>query len=663
MTNNQKTNTQIENQEENQCNKKYHKQKSQLVLDQENRFLKQDVNLQENQEKNIKPTICQKSDRIIKMIRQRSPSNTSVHNRLYQQKQQQQPQQTQKQQILQKNNERQIQQEISNINNRSHSNKDKRLEEQKQSILQYNNDNEKSRKNIKNNYFKLDLSQISGIQQKQQDKNNYNSNQNENLNNQINIQSKINTTHSRSQSTNNTNFNQSNCYRSRKSNLSGYNLSQNSNFQLVSDNSQIIIKNKFQKEFNNCVDNLNEQFKSEENSEVYWIEMGGLFEILIQLGFLFYRNRLMYESLKQKNNKQQLDENEITQYQPQINKQSEKLAEQYRQKVLNGAQNLIENKQIQMKLPSNGQLSHQQLLVLQQKQSEQAIILQKQKLQEQELQECKFKPQINQYNPHKRNKSVKENKQVSSIYSESKFFRHKEDIKTSEQLQWEKDQEACTFTPQINNYSRQLVRNKSSNIIQPVNYFNNQQQLENYNIHQTSGQNTNFQQLNSNKNNQILQNNDFYEYNTQVQSKKIKQNQNFAFDKNVERLRIARMEKERVRLIKEKGFTAQQADNFIKQMINNEQKQKTENNQQNQNKFQPQSIKNISQKPIYFQQSNSKDQQMPLLYVDVNIGDGQTERITVNEGDTSEILASQFAQKHNQISIQINARYIDQKFS
>lgn len=43
-------------------------------------------------------------------------------------------------------------------------------------------------------------------------------------------------------------------------------------------------------------------------------------------------------------------------------------------------------------------------------------------------------------------------------------------------------------------------------------------------------------------------------------------------------------------------------------------------------------------------QSPSKDEKAPLLYVDVNLGPGKSERIVVCEGDTPEALAEQFGE-------------------
>ena len=46
-----------------------------------------------------------------------------------------------------------------------------------------------------------------------------------------------------------------------------------------------------------------------------------------------------------------------------------------------------------------------------------------------------------------------------------------------------------------------------------------------------------------------------------------------------------------------------------------------------------------------------KSEIIPLLYVDVNIGGGKTERIIIYEGDKPEELAELFARKHSNYKI------------
>lgn len=45
------------------------------------------------------------------------------------------------------------------------------------------------------------------------------------------------------------------------------------------------------------------------------------------------------------------------------------------------------------------------------------------------------------------------------------------------------------------------------------------------------------------------------------------------------------------------------------------------------------------------------DEKVPLLFVDVNLGQGKTERIVVYEGDKSEALAQRFSEEHGKVAI------------
>jgi hypothetical protein len=48
------------------------------------------------------------------------------------------------------------------------------------------------------------------------------------------------------------------------------------------------------------------------------------------------------------------------------------------------------------------------------------------------------------------------------------------------------------------------------------------------------------------------------------------------------------------------------------------------------------------------------DNKYPILFVDVNSGQGKVERVVIYEGDTSIEVARKFAQKHGKSSILIN---------
>ena len=48
----------------------------------------------------------------------------------------------------------------------------------------------------------------------------------------------------------------------------------------------------------------------------------------------------------------------------------------------------------------------------------------------------------------------------------------------------------------------------------------------------------------------------------------------------------------------------------------------------------------------YNEENEQENERVPLLFVDVNLGQGISERITVYEGDRSEVLAHRFAVEH-----------------
>ena len=50
------------------------------------------------------------------------------------------------------------------------------------------------------------------------------------------------------------------------------------------------------------------------------------------------------------------------------------------------------------------------------------------------------------------------------------------------------------------------------------------------------------------------------------------------------------------------------------------------------------------------EQEDGENERVPLLFVDVNLGQGMSERIVVYEGDKSEVLAHKFAEEHGEIS-------------
>lgn len=106
---------------------------------------------------------------------------------------------------------------------------------------------------------------------------------------------------------------------------------------------------------------------------------------------VLYRNRLVYEELGNKSKEWEYS------FQPQISQTSAHLANQHREKVLAEAVGLLGSQQIKMRIPSDGKISHQQLLLLQSLASQHSLHALKQQIDQEELKECSFQPQISTY--------------------------------------------------------------------------------------------------------------------------------------------------------------------------------------------------------------------------------------------------------------------------
>ncbi|KAL4481413.1 hypothetical protein ABPG72_010566 [Tetrahymena utriculariae] len=201
---------------------------------------------------------------------------------------------------------------------------------------------------------------------------------------------------------------------------------------------------------------------------------------------VLYRNRLAYEELK--NNKYDWEYS----FQPQLTTNSIQLANRQREKVLTEAAHLLETQQIKMKIPEDGKICHQQLLVLQKMANDLNIKKKKEVLDQQKLQECSFYPQINtmkintlpdigqpekgayqntniydlassvlgtdnQINSRPRLTIVQSSdrgvKKTEELYQMPNPKQHRRD-KTREEIEYEKVCDECTFHPEITKKKR-----------------------------------------------------------------------------------------------------------------------------------------------------------------------------------------------------------------
>ncbi|CAD8110640.1 unnamed protein product [Paramecium primaurelia] len=323
---------------------------------------------------------------------------------------------------------------------------------------------------------------------------------------------------------------------------------------------------------------------------------------------ILYRNRLGCEELKKSNWK---DENP---YKPQILAQSKQLANQYREKLLEETANLIDNQLIKVNIPENGQITHADLLVLQKKAVEYHKEQKKQEILQQQLDKCPFKPQLlnNQNNDERKSTSKKQEKYLQ-LYSLAKPSTQKRD-RTTEEIEYEKQLEECTFQPGLQTKNNQSIQQKQDN-----HYVNKD------------------------------------------------------VDKTVQRMKQARQRREEVQGMLERGYKSNKGTQNQQQQVQSiQQKKDSRSESQNQIKQTSQSSRQKSMQSQDSQQMNTfqsqnfhmdesqpkeeqsivrtgsqQDERIPLLFVDVNLGPSKTERIVVYEGDQSSDLAARFAHEHN----------------
>ncbi|CAD8105599.1 unnamed protein product [Paramecium primaurelia] len=322
---------------------------------------------------------------------------------------------------------------------------------------------------------------------------------------------------------------------------------------------------------------------------------------------ILYRNRLGCEELKKTNWKDQ------NPYKPQILPQSKQLANQFREKVLEQTANLIDNNLIKVNIPENGQITHADLLVLQKKAVEYHKEQKKQEILQQQLDKCPFKPQlINNNNFSTQNIDESKTQQKKSekylqLYSLAKPTTSKRD-RTTEEIEYERQQEECTFQPGL--------INKGSQQYKQENHFVNKD-----------------------------------------------------IDKTVQRMKQARQRREEVQGMLERGYKSNkpvqqqqsiqqtkvsrsQSQNQLKQTTQSS-RQKSLQSQESQqmNTYQSQNFHMDESQPKEEQSvvrsGSQQDERIPLLFVDVNLGPNKTERIVVYEGDQSCDLAARFAHEHN----------------
>eukprot|EP00331_Platyophrya_macrostoma_P017792 CAMPEP_0176467726 /NCGR_PEP_ID=MMETSP0127-20121128/38619_1 /TAXON_ID=938130 /ORGANISM="Platyophrya macrostoma, Strain WH" /LENGTH=625 /DNA_ID=CAMNT_0017861059 /DNA_START=32 /DNA_END=1905 /DNA_ORIENTATION=- len=147
-------------------------------------------------------------------------------------------------------------------------------------------------------------------------------------------------------------------------------------------------------------------------------------------------------------------------YQPEINEKSKSMAHLYREKILEGTSELIQQKKYEP--PKDGKLTHADLLFLSRKIVKEKVEKFKASLEGNELRYCTFRPVTNDYSqklqnraseenedsPNKRNTGSKGKDRAFDLYSLRKPTIEKKD-RDPHDVEYEKHCDQCTFQPDL----------------------------------------------------------------------------------------------------------------------------------------------------------------------------------------------------------------------
>jgi len=164
-------------------------------------------------------------------------------------------------------------------------------------------------------------------------------------------------------------------------------------------------------------------------------------------------------------------------HQPRINESSKRLAQNYREKMLGGTAELIQQNKIPA--PKDGKLTHADLLIISKKISTEKVNKFGELLEEEKNRGCTFKPHITQYDSTQSMSSVRSPNQsrrqagtpvsqasknrVFELYSLAKPRVLKQD-KNAEEHDFEKNYQECTFQPNVNLKREKAQRKETADL-------------------------------------------------------------------------------------------------------------------------------------------------------------------------------------------------------
>ena len=373
-------------------------------------------------------------------------------------------------------------------------------------------------------------------------------------------------------------------------------------------------------------------------------------------------------------------------FKPEINEKSNKLYQKYKDKVF-ALQNetVTSNSNSQIKKGANMEYIDRILLLDKKRIAETQKI--KEEMEKNQIKECTFKPRINSYQFNKKGKKQKEEDKNSNEANESntklrskknnnsnkknmsKFDELYEDgknrlknkiSKTREEIELEEQKNECTFQPNVKgldpkkipktNFNNDIYNEKEYKILYERLKHGRLERMVKDSNNDRYGLNNELKQfVKDNKEFNFIQNQQYFDpddpfYYNNAEINNMMNNLNNQFEQeNIEKSNIIKdsinnsqdMNKKEITKLenKDNNMIHNNNENNVEYVNNNlilEKGNKIENENNNEN-----------------EDDKEKNDDIPLLIIDVNIRQGVKKKIYVYDGDTPEALAEKFAKEQN----------------
>ena len=373
-------------------------------------------------------------------------------------------------------------------------------------------------------------------------------------------------------------------------------------------------------------------------------------------------------------------------FKPEINEKSNKLYQKYKDKVF-ALQNetVTSNSNSQIKKGANMEYIDRILLLDKKRIAETQKI--KEEMEKNQIKECTFKPRINSYQVNKKGKKPKEEDKNSNEANESdtklrskknnnsnkknmsKFDELYEDgknrlknkiSKTREEIELEEQKNECTFQPNVKgldpkkipktNFNNDIYNEKEYKILYERLKHGRLERMVKDSNNDRYGLNNELKQfVKDNKEFNFIQNQQYFDpddpfYYNNAEINNMMNNLNNQFEQeNIEKSNIIKDSINNSQDMNKKEIT--KLENKDNNMINNN----NENNAEyvNNNLILEKGNKIENENNNENEDDKEKNDDIPLLIIDVNIRQGVKKKIYVYDGDTPEALAEKFAKEQN----------------